>query len=78
LLKYLIAFNGAIAILNLVPCYALDGQHILSAVLLVGNSNRFIDSNESEPHQKAYLFLMTFGTLLLTLNLVLALYSLFF
>lgn len=77
-MKYLIAFSSAIAILNLVPCYALDGQHILAAVLLNRNSRHFISPHNDEHYPKTYNFMLTFGTSLLLLNLLLALFSLFF
>ncbi|GAB6033205.1 Regulator of sigma-E protease RseP [Chamberlinius hualienensis] len=33
LLRYLISFSGALALLNAVPCHALDGQWLVNAIL---------------------------------------------
>ena len=77
LLKYVIAFSGAIGILNLVPCFALDGQHILAAILLNKNSKYYITSEQSAQSIFLYSCIMYFGTSLLFVNLALGLISLF-
>lgn len=86
LLKYIVAFSGAIGLLNLVPCFALDGQYILAASLhLISQRNspkNFIDLNSGRDttpgrHQTLYASIMIFGTLLLVLNLFLAIFNLF-
>jgi S2P endopeptidase len=33
LLKYLVVFSSGLAIVNVVPCYGLDGQHLLNAIV---------------------------------------------
>ena len=42
LLQYIVAFSSALALLNAVPCCALDGQHLAAVVVEVacGNSRR--------------------------------------
>ncbi len=75
------AFSGAIGLLNLVPCFALDGQFILaSCLLLIGKKNRsrnFVNDNEeSKGHPFIYALIMLFGSILLALNMILGLYFL--
>ena len=74
----MIAFSGAIGILNLVPCFALDGQYILAALLSVNkkDNNQFINSNEAKK-PIAYISIMTFGTFLLFMNLLFSMFNLF-
>lgn len=82
-IRYIVAFSGAIGVLNLVPCFALDGQYILASIL---NLNRdkttvsFIDSNTKPDRQHPFLYvlLMLLGTSLLLLNILLAFASLAF
>lgn len=64
--------------LNLVPCFALDGQYILAALLSVNkkDTNQFINNNETKK-PVVYIILMMLGTLLLIINLILSLLSLF-
>ncbi len=75
------AFSGAIGLLNLVPCFALDGQYILAAILnLIGRRNQknsFTDlGNNKTSYPIVYTFIMMFGSLLLLLNIIVALYNL--
>ncbi|XP_064629765.1 membrane-bound transcription factor site-2 protease-like [Lineus longissimus] len=71
--KYLISLSGALAILNVVPCYALDGQWILYAFIeltlspVLNRENRGI----------VFTILLLCGTLLIMTNIVMALWSLF-
>ena len=81
LLKYIVAFSGAIGLLNLVPCFALDGQFILAAVLnMIGRrkeKNSLIDfANNKTSYPLLYTLTMMFGSLLLFLNMIVALYNL--
>lgn len=44
LMKYVVAFSVALALLNAVPCYALDGQHIAQVFndwLRLGTRNKY-------------------------------------
>jgi len=76
--RYIIAFSGAIGLLNLVPCFALDGQYILATLLdLHKPSNDFVESNQPQKRSFTYVVLMMIGTTLLSLNMILAVYSLF-
>ncbi len=77
--RYLIAFSGAIGILNLVPCFALDGQYILAALLTVNkkNNNQFINTTNEAKKPIAYFLIMIFGTLLLVINLLFSMFNLF-
>lgn len=81
LLKYLIAFSGAIGLLNMVPCFSLDGQYILAATLQLFSYRKqtnFIDLNSaSVEHPMLYAVIMVFGTGLLVCNIMLAFYSLY-
>ena len=76
--RYLVAFSGAIGLLNLVPCFALDGQYILAALLSVNKreSNQFINANQTKK-PTLYLLIMSFGTILLCLNLICSMFNLF-
>ncbi len=79
--RYIIAFSGAIGLLNLVPCWALDGQYILQATLAIyksgyGSSHNLFDDNNKKP--LVYILMMLLGTGLLLLNLILALFSLLY
>ncbi|KAG5667950.1 hypothetical protein PVAND_015910 [Polypedilum vanderplanki] len=33
LLKYLVVFSSGLAIVNVIPCYGLDGQHLINAII---------------------------------------------
>lgn len=76
--RYIIAFSGAIGILNLVPCFALDGQYILASLLSVNkkDNNQFVNSNETKK-STVYIIIMFFGTFLLLANLVFSMFNLF-
>jgi len=71
--KYIVSLSGALALLNVVPCYALDGQWILTAfveLLLY----RIIPDEETRG--LLYTVIVLFGTLLLALNIVIAMWTL--
>lgn len=72
--KYLISLSGALAILNVVPCYALDGQWILSALI------ELTLKSVIKTHEKRtllYTVVLSYGTLLLSANIIIALWVLF-
>ena len=72
--KYLASLSGALALLNVVPCYALDGQFILSALVdIFLPSTRFSRSVRSATHNGLRLA----GTFLLASNVALAFLNLF-
>lgn len=70
--RYMVAFSGAIGLLNLVPCFALDGQYILASALSINkNSREFVESNNSESQRPVlYVIMMLLGTTLLGLNII--------
>ncbi|CAF0952100.1 unnamed protein product [Brachionus calyciflorus] len=75
LLKYIVAFSGAIGILNLVPCFALDGQYILASLLAINKkSEDFTSIPQKRPF--IYIIIIFFGTFLLLVNILLAFVSL--
>ena len=70
--KYFASLSGALALLNVVPCYALDGQFILSSVVDVCfPPTRFSRSLRDSVYYGG-LFV---GTALLMLNVILAFYN---
>lgn len=72
--KYLISLSGALAILNVVPCYALDGQWILSALIELTMKSLI---KTPEMRTLLYTVIISFGTFLLGANIVIALWVLF-
>lgn len=72
--KYLISLSGALAILNVVPCYALDGQWILSALIEL-TLKSIVKTHEKR--MLLYTVVLSFGTFLLGANIVIALWVLF-
>ncbi len=70
----MISLSGALALLNVVPCYALDGQFILQALIELS-----LTSAVPNPQHRGaiYMIVMLFGTLLLGANIVVAMWSLF-
>lgn len=73
LLRYLVSFSGALAILNVIPCYCLDGQWILGALieLLFGRMNPSFN-------QKIYNSAMFMGTSLVGVTVTLGLRKLLY
>ncbi|XP_054753404.2 membrane-bound transcription factor site-2 protease-like [Lytechinus pictus] len=71
--KYLISLSGALAILNAMPCYALDGQWILMAAI-----EHFLPGWIPSPSDRnvIYSLIMIFGTIILIANVVLAMFTL--
>ena len=72
--RYVISLSGALALLNVVPCYALDGQFILLALIELSLTS--IVPN-TEHRGSIYMLIMMFGTILLSANIVVAMWSLF-
>ncbi|KAF6022735.1 MBTPS2 [Bugula neritina] len=71
LFKYFISLSGALALLNIVPCYALDGQYIAKAVTDIVFKNFTADQREI-----ILTLSVLCGTLLLVVNVALAMYNL--
>jgi len=72
--RYLISLSGALAILNVVPCYALDGQWILLSFIEL-TLERIVTNHGVRIH--IYTVMLFCGTLLLSTNVVIALWMLF-
>ncbi len=77
------AFSGAIGVLNLVPCFALDGQYILASILNINKKQTLTlgdsrSSSQQEKHPVIYVILMFFGTGLLLVNILCAFASLMY
>ncbi|XP_074659161.1 membrane-bound transcription factor site-2 protease-like [Tubulanus polymorphus] len=72
--KYLISLSGALAILNVVPCYALDGQWILHAFIELT-----LRSTIPDHRTRGVIFsiILLFGTVLVALNIIIAMWTLF-
>ncbi|GAB1599416.1 membrane-bound transcription factor site-2 protease-like [Argonauta hians] len=72
--KYLISLSGALVIINVIPCYALDGQWICQA--FIEFSLRSVMPN-AEIRKVIYSVIMLYGTLLLMANVFIAMWTLF-
>ena len=72
--RYLVSLSGALVILNVVPCYALDGQYICHAFIELS-----LRSSVPDPQIRGAIFslILLFGTLLLGVNVVFAMWTLF-
>ncbi|CAF1047392.1 unnamed protein product [Adineta ricciae] len=64
--QYVGAFSFALAFFNAVPCYGLDGQYILSALI------EYYSPNLHRQHRARLTFALIIGTGLLALNVLLA------
>uniref|UniRef100_A0A2C9JL93 Membrane-bound transcription factor site-2 protease n=1 Tax=Biomphalaria glabrata TaxID=6526 RepID=A0A2C9JL93_BIOGL len=73
--KYIISLSGALVILNVIPCYALDGQYIFHAFVELA-----LRPAVPDPEIRSLIFslVILFGTLLLLINVVLAMWTLLF
>ena len=71
--RYLVSLSGALALLNMVPCYSLDGQWALFA--LVDHTLTSVIPDEDQRNMLCNVIL-TLGTLLLAANIMLALWTL--
>ncbi|XP_060566706.1 membrane-bound transcription factor site-2 protease-like [Ruditapes philippinarum] len=72
--KYLISLSGALVILNVVPCYALDGQFICQGFIELMLRSTIPDK---EVRGAIYSLTVLFGTVLLALNVIMAMWVLF-
>ncbi|XP_003743241.1 membrane-bound transcription factor site-2 protease [Galendromus occidentalis] len=72
-LKYVMSFSGALAFLNLMPCYSLDGTWILSALIELLWGRRSPTRN-----QRLYNVIMFIGTTLVGVTVTLGLRKLFY
>lgn len=69
--RYIISLSGALAVINAVPCFALDGQWILNSFLEATLSSVIV---EKENRELFGFFILLGGTALLTANVVLGLW----
>ncbi|KAM4699173.1 membrane-bound transcription factor site-2 protease [Discoglossus pictus] len=69
--KYLISLSGALAVINAVPCFALDGQWILNSFLEATLSSVII---EKQNRELVGFFILLGGSALLTANVALGLW----
>ncbi|XP_067675521.1 membrane-bound transcription factor site-2 protease-like [Haliotis asinina] len=72
--KYLMSLSGALVILNVVPCYALDGQWICKAFIELSLRSTIPDS---DIRSLIYSLCILYGTVLLLLNVIVAMWTLF-
>jgi S2P endopeptidase len=71
--RYLVSLSGALAILNVVPCYALDGQWILLAFVELASRRCDVSRRTCSA---VYSCLLLFGTLTLFANIVIGVWLL--
>ena len=72
-LRYVMSFSGALAFLNLMPCYSLDGTWILKALI------ELLWGRRSPIHnQRLYDVIMFIGTTLVGVTVTLGLRKLFY
>ncbi|XP_072370547.1 membrane-bound transcription factor site-2 protease [Scyliorhinus torazame] len=69
--KYLLSLSGALAVINAVPCFALDGQWMLSSFLEATLSSLIV---EKQNRELIGFFILLFGSALLASNVVLGLW----
>ncbi|XP_077150723.1 membrane-bound transcription factor site-2 protease [Ranitomeya variabilis] len=69
--KYVISLSGALAVINAVPCFALDGQWILNSFLEASLSSLIV---EKENRELLGFFILLVGSILLTANVALGLW----
>ncbi|KAE8622528.1 hypothetical protein XENTR_v10005273 [Xenopus tropicalis] len=69
--KYLISLSGALAVINAVPCFALDGQWILNSFIEATLSSVIA---EKQNRELLAFFILLAGSALLTANVVLGLW----
>ncbi|XP_075052666.1 membrane-bound transcription factor site-2 protease [Mixophyes fleayi] len=69
--KYVISLSGALAVINAVPCFALDGQWILNSFLEATLSSVIA---EKENRELLGFFILLAGSALLTSNVALGLW----
>ena len=72
LLRYLVSFSAGLAILNIVPCMAMDGQHIITALF-----DLLWSSTLSQPSlRRAIQCSLWFGTSLVITNVIIGMITL--
>ncbi|XP_044139893.1 membrane-bound transcription factor site-2 protease [Bufo gargarizans] len=69
--KYVISLSGALAVINAVPCFALDGQWILNSFLEATLTSLIV---EKENRELLGFFILLAGSVLLTANVALGLW----
>ncbi|XP_028655271.1 membrane-bound transcription factor site-2 protease [Erpetoichthys calabaricus] len=69
--KYVISLSGALAVINAVPCFALDGQWILSSFLEATFSSLIV---EKQNRELLGFFILLGGSILLASNVALGLW----
>ena len=74
LFRYLISLSGALIILNVVPCYALDGQWICYAFIELALRSTISDR---DTRGLIYTVIILYGTCLLSINVIIAMWALF-
>lgn len=67
LLKYVVVFSLGLAVINVVPCFGFDGQHIVNTLLNQALMKRVPKKSSRE---LITLFVTILGTLLLFINLI--------
>ncbi|XP_007908777.1 membrane-bound transcription factor site-2 protease [Callorhinchus milii] len=69
--KYLLSLSGALAVINAVPCFALDGQWMLSSFLEITLGSLIV---EKQNRELVGFFILLLGSALLASNVVLGLW----
>ncbi|XP_055500695.1 membrane-bound transcription factor site-2 protease isoform X2 [Leucoraja erinacea] len=69
--KYLLSLSGALAVINAVPCFALDGQWMLSSFIEATLSSLIVEKSHRD---LIGFFILLFGSALLASNVVLGLW----
>lgn len=72
-LKYVISFSAGLGVLNLVPCYYMDGQYVANSLCELLCRKRLSLSSK----RKLTNVVTIFGTVIIAINLVCSVYSLF-
>lgn len=70
-LRYLVSLSGALAVVNAVPCFALDGQWMLTAFLEATLSRLVLEKSNRE---LLGFFILLGGSALLAANVALGLW----
>lgn len=72
LLRYIVSFSAGLAVLNVVPCMYMDGQHIVSALSEIVLEGRSISMKRKI--LRAFIFV---GTTLVVINLTFGMLAIF-
>ena len=73
LLRYLVSFSAGLALLNVVPCVAMDGQYIARALIQLVPQSLFPGRFKNALSKVVIMF----GSCLVFANIVLGLFTLF-